>query len=190
MKDTSNIKPIAFNNTLDTPIPVTVNKMLINNALVTIYDALNGDDDDTRFEVSLVEQFIDQQAEQIAELEKQLSIKNNDAAVDAMYLHYFAEEVIKQSPDSIGDLFGIGEDCFVLELFPFAQLINKCVDIALEDDRHLSGVFVYDAMEELAGLFIALIMRNNLSAVPMAYEMPKLDQFELAVVQVVEKHSS
>lgn len=194
-------------------VPVTVNTMLINNAFVSIFDALNGDDDDTRFEVNIIEQFVDQQNEKITALENvveqleakhleiikdnikklnQLQEKLNDAAEVGMYQHYFATELLKQLPDSCLDLFNVGEDCFVMNLYPYADLITKHVLLSLEDkDSELQVIFAYEAMEELAGLWMATVMRQKIQVHDeMQYQMPALDQFELAVIQVMAKHSS
>ena len=102
----------------------------------------------------------------------------------AMHLHYFAEEVLKQLPDSIGDLFGIGEDCLVLELYPFAELIFKYMCEAIDDKKEFNGVFVYDVMEELAGLWITTATKD-----PGTCEVPELDEFELDIARVVGQYT-
>ena len=152
----------------------------IGQALIHLHDAFNSNDADSVFELNLVEQHIE-------ELETQVK----DRLEIGMYLHYFATEVIKQLPECTGDLFGIGEDALVLDLYPFAELIVNVSNKAYEDGKHFTGVFVYDAMEELVGLFIATIMRQQPEGDnTMAYEMPELDEYELDVVRVVDSHTA
>jgi len=178
-----------------TPIPVIINRTLVNNAFIDIFSSLHSDDGDTRYELTIIEQYLIQQDEKIKELENKA--RDAEEVVDvanlaevAMMNHYFAEEVIKQLPEDCGDLFGIGEDCLVMELYPFADLILKHTYEAYNAGRETNGVFVYDAMEELAGLFIAMVMRSNPLKTVSAFEMPELAEFEFDVVRVVAKHTS
>jgi len=69
-------------------------------------------------------------------------------------------------------------------------LIVKCTYEAHDKEQYFNGVFVYDAMEELAGLWIATVMRQKIEvSAQMAYELPELDEFELDVVRVVASHT-
>tara|TARA_R110000803_G_scaffold5230_3_gene17332 strand:- start:122 stop:808 length:687 start_codon:yes stop_codon:yes gene_type:complete len=177
--------PETINKPLGAPVAVTVNEHLVNNALVQIFDSLNGDDDDTRFEIEIVEQYIKQQTDQINHMQEKL----NDAPEIAMYLSYFTEEILKQLPECTGDLFGIDEDCFVIELYPFAESIFKHTYEAKAEGSDFTGVFGYDAMEELAGLWISTVMRQQpIATTTTTYEMPELDEFELDIVRVVDSY--
>ena len=156
-------------------------KPQVDQALIHIYDAFNSDDGDSRYELALVEKYIEV-----------LEAKTNTVAlgIDALYLHCFATEVLKQLDEGTGDLFGIGEDCFIVQLYPYAELISSAHDKALEDKRNFKGTFVYDVMEELAGLFVDSIMRQQITVcADMAYELPELDEFKLDVDRVVPSYS-
>lgn len=157
-----------------------INDINVANALVHLYDTFNSDDHESPNELAIIEAHV-----------KQLEYKCNDIvlAEDALYLHCFATEVLKQLPEGTGDLFGIGEDHFIMGLFPFAQLIAKTKGEAVDDKKYFAGTFVYDCMEELAGLWIATVMRQQIEiCAAMAYEMPELDEYELDVVRVVNSH--
>ncbi len=158
----------------------TPNKV-VSDALAELNNSFNRGSEDSAYNLSLVEQHIEQ-----------LEAKTDPIALgnDALYLHCFATEVLKQLPESTGDLFGIGEDYFIVLLYPFAEMISHTKDKAEELGLHFQGVFVYDCMEELAGLFIATIMRQKIEVcAAMAYELPELDEFELDVVRVVASHA-
>ncbi len=164
-----------MSNTTGTP-----NKV-VSDALANLHNSFNRDSEDSAYELTLVEQHIER-----------LEFKTDPIAsgYNALYLHCFATEVLKQLPESTGDLFGIGEDYFIVLLYPFAEMIASTKDKAEELGKQFQGVFVYDCMEELAGLFIATIMRQKIEiCAAMAYELPELDEFELDVSRVVSRHA-
>ena len=154
---------------------------LISQAIVHLCDSFNSDDDDSYFELNRIEQYIEQ-------LERETT--PTALGYDALYLHCFTTEVLKQLPESTGDLFGIGEDVFIVLLYPFSKLIVDAHDKTTGDGKQFQGVFVYDVMEELAGLFIAAVMRQKITVcATMAYELPELDMFELDVNRVVPNYA-
>ncbi len=154
-------------------------KAHMTNALTNIFDSLNGDDDDTRYDVNIVEEYI-------THLEKQRASSDEVA----MTLCYFATEVIDQLPETCGDLFGLGEDDFIMALYPYAKLIVSMTDEAHESGRNFKYVFVYEAMAELAEFFIAAVLRQEITiCAAMAYELPEIDEFALDVARVIEAHT-
>jgi len=112
--------------------------------------------------------------------------KSTSEAEIAMNLHYLAEAIIKCIPDDtcVGNIFGVGEDDLVMQLYPYAQLIVKLSDKAYDEGANFSGVFVYEAMEELAELFMGIVDRQNAS--PLECEMPDIDEFELDILRVIK----
>ena len=106
----------------------------------------------------------------------------------AMNLHYLAEAILNYIPDDsgTGDIFGIGEDCFIRELYPYAQLIAELTDQADSKGHKFKGIFVYEAMEPLAELFMGIVDRQE--AEECAAEMPDIDEFELDILRVIESH--
>ncbi len=154
----------------------------VSQSFIHIFDAFNDNDSDSVYELSLIEQYIER-------LEREAT--PTALGYDALYLHCFATEVLKQLPESTGDLFGIGEDVFIVLLYPFSKLIVDAHDKATGEDKlNFSGTFVYDVMEELAGLFISAVMRQQITVcATMAYELPELDMFELDVNRVVPFYS-
>ena len=108
----------------------------------------------------------------------------------AMNLHYLAEAIISYINDETctGDIFGIGEDDLVMELYPYAQLIVKLTDDAYQAGRQFSGVFVYDSIQEIAENFMGIVERQNVGQ--CAAVMPDIDEFELDVARVISAYTS
>ena len=150
----------------------------ISRTIIKIYDAVKGDDDESRADLELIETYIQGLEDHLDPVVM---------GIGALYLHCFATEVVSQLDESTGDLFGIGEDCFIVKLYPYSELIATIHEEELAKKRKFSGTFVYDVMEELAGLFISSIMRQE--ADTMEHEFPELDEFKLDVVRVVPSYS-
>lgn len=109
-----------------------------------------------------------------------------------MILHYLAEEILKILPDGTGDQFGIGEDDFIIELYPFAELIEKRITEAYADGKQANGVFVFDAMPEVAIWFVEAAMRVPEpplnTPLKLNVRFPELDEFDLDLARVIEVH--
>lgn len=112
----------------------------------------------------------------------------------ALYLHCFATAVLKAMPEGTGDTFGIGEDDFIIELYPFAELIQKRTTEAWADGRHSTGVFCYDAMPDLADWFVAAAARipppQLNRSMRLSDGLPELDEFDLDLARVIEIHTA
>ena len=110
----------------------------------------------------------------------------SNAAEVAMNLHYLAEAILKHlsEDECIGDIFGIGEDDFIMELYPYANLIVQLTDKAYFDGKQFSGVFVYDCMEVVAQNFWFIV--ENQDAKPLEFNMPDIDAFKLKVLLAIE----
>jgi len=115
--------------------------------------------------------------------ETTMSVKT---AEKAMYHFYFVTEVIRTIPENqcIGDLFGIGEDCFVIELYPFSNLFYRKVDEAYRNGHEFSGCAVYEIVKPLAEYFWEQIERQELK--PLEVSLPDKDEFELDLNRVIE----
>lgn len=125
------------------------------------------------------------------------TIKSRQETIEtAMILHYLTEEILKVLPEysSLDNLFGIGEDDFVIELYPYAELIEKRTTEAFADGKHANGVFVFDAMPELAIWFVEAAMREGVEPVdaPLALSagFPEIDEFDLDLARVIEVHTT
>lgn len=157
-----------------------ITKDQVSQALIHIHDSFNDGDADSIYELNIIEEYLKDQETKLNPI---------SLGMDAMFLHCFATEVLKQLPEPVGDLFGTGQDCFVMDLFPYAVLIVAEFDTQLET-RNFTGTFIYDAVEELADLFIASVMRQqDLVCLTEAYTMPDIDEFQLDVVRVTYSHS-
>lgn len=111
-------------------------------------------------------------------------IKPNTAEV-AMNLHYLAEEILSSLHDRcIGVLFGIGEDDFIMELYPYAEMIVKMTDEAHANGKNFRFVFVYEAMENLAEFFWSAVKRQN--APQFECKMPEMDEFVLDIQRTID----
>ena len=80
-------------------------------------------------------------------------VKENTAEI-AVYHHYLMEAFLEKLPDgeSIGDIFGEGEDSVVINLFPYSAIYWKLVDESYICYGGLPGVAVYELSEELADI--------------------------------------
>ena len=72
-----------------------------------------------------------------------------------------------------------------MELYHYAELVVELADKAIEQGEQFSGVFVYEAMEELAAFFVASVLRQE--AKPMECALPDMDEWELDVQRVIDR---
>lgn len=145
----------------------------IAQALMHVNFAFSEGDDESINELNKIEAYI-----------KKLEEKNHPEI--AMIVHYLAVELLK-SDHCIGDMFGIGEDDFVMELYPYANKIAKMTDEAYLNGSRFQGVHVYECMRGIAEFFWGIVERQN--ARPMDSAMPEMDEFELDVARVIDSCS-
>ena len=115
-----------------------------------------------------------------------LTIEKPEQAYTAMLLHYFAKKVLYELPENTGDTFGIGEDDFIMALYPYAELIVKLANQAVDRGKDFDGLRIYDAFDLMAECLVISVLRQ--SGAPMEYELPELDEFELDILRVIESH--
>jgi hypothetical protein len=108
----------------------------------------------------------------------------NEVAEIAMYHYYLTEEVLNNVPstehcDGVGDYFGAGQDCFVIELFAYSEVFYRVIEEAYQNGRESLGVAVYEIPERLANWFWEeVISQGNLE---MEANYPNIDEFKLEV---------
>jgi hypothetical protein len=111
---------------------------------------------------------------------------NTKNATKALVHFYFATELLKDLSEkelSIGDVIGVGEDVFLLDLYPYSNLIHKVMadfDIDVCDIR-THELYVYDS---LADCFWGIVERDS-QANEFAV-MPDKDEFELDVNRLID----
>ena len=157
----------------------TITKEQARQSVLELFDSISSTDEDSFFDLNLIEQYIDD-----------LEMKVKNAAEVNMYSHYLAIEIIKELPELTGDMFGLGECDFIYELLPYAELIVSMTNEAHDNGKQFNCTFVYDAMEDIAEYFIAIVLRQQITVcAAMAYEMPDIDEFKLDVARVIEVHT-
>ncbi|HAS6097062.1 MULTISPECIES: hypothetical protein [Vibrio] len=108
-----------------------------------------------------------------------MSTKN---ALKAKYHFYFTTAVLKHAEEngiSIGDSFGHGEDDFVVDLYPYSNLIYRCVDELEQAPNRWKESDLFDVVDNLSDCFWGIIEREEHE--PMEASMPCLDEFELDI---------
>jgi len=73
------------------------------------------------------------------------NLKYYSSAELATYHHYLSTAVLESlsEEESIGDIFGIGEDSFVNELFPFSVCFYVACEAAYKQEEEPRGVILY-----------------------------------------------
>ena len=102
----------------------------------------------------------------------------------AMYHYYLTDEILKKIPsigdaDSIGDFFGVGQDCFVLELYAYSEVFYQVIDEAYNEGKQSFGVAVYDIPTSLADWFWETVTSQKNIVMEATY--PNIDEFKLEV---------
>ncbi|OKQ18231.1 hypothetical protein [Vibrio antiquarius] len=108
-----------------------------------------------------------------------MSTKN---AHKAKYHFYFTTAVLKHAEDNhinIGDCFGYGEDNFVVDLYPYSNLIYRCVDEIERAPNKWKESELFDLVDNLSDCFWGIIEREGYDE--MDTSMPCLDEFELDI---------
>ncbi|MEZ8292345.1 hypothetical protein AB6D11_00680 [Vibrio splendidus] len=70
------------------------------------------------------------------------------------YHHYLAQAVISALDSSVSNTFDMGEDQFVIDLFPYSYDYWKAVDNLFKREGDLPGVAVYELSDTIAEAFI------------------------------------
>ncbi len=113
---------------------------------------------------------------------------NIERAELAMYHYYLVEAILDNAPEDfcVGDLFGIGEDCFICALFPFSEAFYRLYDEAYQKDNEIiQTVIVYEVPAVIAEWFWNEI--QNQKAELMDNHMPCLKDFEQMLNKVIYK---
>ncbi len=107
--------------------------------------------------------------------------EHNPAEI-SQYHYFLTEAIIGKLPEgqNLGDLFGMGEDSFVLALYEHAMAFYLEGDRLFRAGGDFPGVVVYDITDELAECFWAMV--EDLE------ELPEVDAFALDVARVYEKY--
>ncbi len=112
---------------------------------------------------------------------------NTKNAVKATYHFYLTQAVLKtiaESGQTVGDIFGIGEDTFVTELYPYSNLLYRCVsEHEANPDCNWKESDIFETVNELAELFMAIVERDTAS--PLEAHMPDIVEFELDIKRIL-----
>jgi hypothetical protein len=87
-------------------------------------------------------------------------------------LNYAYQEGIE-----IGDTFGIGEDCFIVGLFPYTKVLTEQFNVL-----ELKCSAIFEIAVELAECFWGIVNRD--STEDLDAPMPDMDEFTLDVVRI------
>lgn len=117
---------------------------------------------------------------------KTLSIEKLEQAYIAMVHYYFVKKVIHELPECTGDMFGIGEDDFVMALYSYTELVVKLTIQASDEGKNFDGIRIYDAFDLMAECLVVAVLQCK--SAPMECELPELDEFELDILRVIESH--
>ena len=98
------------------------------------------------------------------------------------YLTFHIIEWASEGESCVGDKFGIGEDDLVMQLWCYAEAIEKAW-IEFERDRNAPGVFAYDVADGSAPKLMIEMMEH-----PNAIEdsLPALDEWQKKVNRLVD----
>lgn len=109
-------------------------------------------------------------------------------AIKATTHFYFAQAILnvaKQSQYTVGDIFGFGEDTFVVSLYSYSNLIQRSLNEGDASDV-LYSKFV-DDVEQLAECFWGIVERDGMGKCDTL--MPDMDEFLLDVNRVLTSYA-
>ena len=109
---------------------------------------------------------------------------NTKNATKALVHFYFATELLKAMSEkelAIGDVIGVGEDVFLLDLYPYSNLIHK---IMADFDIDVCDIRTHELYDSLADCFWGIVERDT-QAKEFAV-MPDKDEFELDVNRLID----
>lgn len=114
------------------------------------------------------------------QLTEQPSERNH--AEIGMYHYFFADAILNSIPngDNIGDIFGMGQDSFVMELYPLTEAFWLKVDSLYQSGHDFKGVIVYDLMDKVAECFWLSVVNCG--------GIPSVDDFVLELGNVVDDY--
>jgi hypothetical protein len=120
--------------------------------------------------------------EKMTELATTPTAPCNHAEV-AMYHYYLTNAVLTTSPNEqvIGEVLGMGEDVFVMELFTLSEAFWQKGEDLYAEGKAFSGLAVFDVVAELAEFFWGYVEHTG--------EMPDLDAFKLDIDRVFETYT-
>lgn len=115
---------------------------------------------------------------------KEIKAPEHNPAEISQYHYFLTSAILDKLPEgqSIGDLFGMGEDNFVLEIYDHAMAFYLEGDRLFRAGCDFPGVVVYDITDELAECFWSLF--------GIFEELPEVDAFALDVARVYAKYLS
>jgi hypothetical protein len=108
-------------------------------------------------------------------------MKNAIKATTHFYFSQAVLDVARQSEYSIGEIFGIGEDTFVVSLYPYSNLIQRSMNEG-DASEVLYSKFV-DEAEQLAECFWGIVERDGMGEGDTL--MPDINEFLLDVNRVL-----
>lgn len=111
-----------------------------------------------------------------------------DPAENAMYLYYLATAIIQQTPALFysNELRNEGEDGFVMDLFPFAQVLLDQINKVYYEGKRWWCVMAYDICDPLAQWFWDTV-ETQLHHQPNVFKMPDLADFQLEVIRLIDQ---
>lgn len=105
----------------------------------------------------------------------------------AAYHFYFTTEVLKRMPahigDNVGDIFSLGEDSFVMELYAISQMLYLKTDKAHEDGHCFIGVPLYELPGILAEKYWSFFEAQDYTK--LTAEMPSLNDLEPLIDEAI-----
>ena len=109
---------------------------------------------------------------------------NTKNATKALVHFYFATALLKNLSEkelAIGDVIGVGEDVFLLDLYPYSNLIHK---VMADFDIDVCDIRTHELYDSLADCFWGIVERdtqaNEFAVMPDKYE------FELDVNRLID----
>ena len=113
-----------------------------------------------------------------------MSTKN---AFKATYHYYLTDAILKEiakSGEVVGDLFGIGEDTFVTHLYPYSNLLYRCISNETDkSDLEWKESDLFELVSKLAECFLAIALRDEPEM--LSANMPDIHEFELDIQRIL-----
>jgi hypothetical protein len=111
-------------------------------------------------------------------------LKNTDLTEQAMYHFYLVQAILKDKAltTSIGDVFGCGEDDFVMQMLEYANVYYVEFSAAFEAGNDFPGVVVYETPTLLAERFWARVDVDG----EIYQNLPTIADFQIDVHTVLE----
>lgn len=114
----------------------------------------------------------------------------SENADKAMFHFYLVTEILKQIPEEydlgVGDIFGYGEDCFVLDLYPYSECFYHEYYKMINSGKKYTSLSLFEIVSDLAKRFWLLVKNKGFQ--PLDAKIPSKVEFKLIIKQSLEKN--